>query len=139
MEFQYETEKVPATPEYILSVIQDSYRFSCANDPEAEPGMELTFESSVEDWRLACDLLPWKKLGNALNEWFNISLDSAEWYLLLEPESDRKLREVCEAIAKIADREKIRPLKIFGQECTKGGIFLTIRSKLPRPGPMCLN
>ena len=67
MESKYETEIVPATPEYILRVIQDSYRFGCANDPDAEPGMDLTFESTVADWRMACDLLPCKKLGDNSN------------------------------------------------------------------------
>ena len=134
MKAKYDTIKVPATPDYILSVIQDEYRLICENDWESEPDMNLTFDSTIKDWRIACDLLPWKQLGSALNEWFNVSIDSSKWKSLLEPASKKTLKGVCEEIAKYSDRETIKPIRIFGKECLKGGIFLTIRSKLAEAG-----
>lgn len=42
---------VPATPEYVLDVIRDAHRQQCEYDPEATPEIELTFDSTVDDWR----------------------------------------------------------------------------------------
>ena len=134
METKYDTIKVPATPEYILAVIQDSYRFSCQNDPEAEPDMDLSFDSTIDEWRTACDLLPWEELGFALNKRFGIVFESSKWHSLLEPATKKTLKELCEEISKYADKEIIKPVNILGKECLKGGVFLTIRSKLAEAG-----
>jgi hypothetical protein len=36
------------TPEIILGILRDSHLQQCQYDPEAEPGISLTFESSIE-------------------------------------------------------------------------------------------
>jgi hypothetical protein len=53
----------PATAEYVLAVLRDMHRQQCQFDPEAELGISLNFESTVDDWLAACDLLSTRKLA----------------------------------------------------------------------------
>ena len=57
MKNSYNIETEPFSPELVLEVIKDSYFQQCQYDPEAEPDIDLTFESTVDDWRNACDLV----------------------------------------------------------------------------------
>src|SRR5580704_15951986 len=70
MNVDYPVQEMPATPEYILAVIKDVYRQQCQYDPETEKNALLTFDSTIQEWRDACDLLGWQKLARALNDWF---------------------------------------------------------------------
>ena len=58
----------PATPEFVLEVVRDSHRQQCAYDPEADPSAQLSFDTTVAQWRDACDLVGTKGLGVALDE-----------------------------------------------------------------------
>jgi hypothetical protein len=61
---------VAATPAYVLDVIRDQHRQQCGYDPMADSDAELTFETTIAEWRDACDLLDWRRLGRALDrEW----------------------------------------------------------------------
>src|SRR5689334_21722826 len=51
MKVARELHYVTMTPDDVLSVIRDSYRFSEELDPESEPGVDLTFASTVAEWR----------------------------------------------------------------------------------------
>jgi hypothetical protein len=134
MDSHYETIKTPATPEYILEIFKDRHRLTCDFGESFEPDMTLTMDSTINDWRNAEDLLEWKPLGKALNNNFGIDLGDEEWKSLLEPESQKTLRGVCERIAKDTFQEQIKPTNLLGKSCIKGGIFLTIRSKLAQAG-----
>ena len=124
----------PATPEYVLSVIRDRYRQQCEYDPEAERGIDLRFESTIAEWRRACDLVSWRPLSKALQEWFGVSLPQAEWKQLLEPAKERRLGRLCEAIAHSATRERVVPKKMFGNLCQTASVFLTVRELLGNAG-----
>lgn len=134
MKTAYDTIKTQATPEYILSVFVDDHRHQCEYDPEACPDIELTFETTIADWRLACDLLEWPQLGKGLNECFMLDFPESKWKPLLEPSSEKKLKDLCVEIAKHTFSEEIKPTKLLGKTCSKAGIFLTIRSKLADAG-----
>jgi hypothetical protein len=125
---------VPATPGYVLDVIRDSHRQQCQFDPEAEPGVELTFETTVAEWRSACDLLDWRRLGRALDGEWSLSRADAAWRAVLEPAGERSLRDVCEFIAQGAVRPSIEPISILGATCFPAGAFLAIRSLLREAG-----
>jgi hypothetical protein len=125
---------VPATPEYILDVIRDSHRQQCQFDPEAEPDAELTFETTVADWRSACDLLDWRPLGRALDSEWSLGRPDAVWRSVLEPAKERTLRDVCEFVASGAMRPSIEPMSILGVTCLPAGVFLAIRSLLNKAG-----
>jgi len=70
MNTRYPTIEEPATPEYVLAVLQDMHRQQCQYDSDAEPDVVLSFETSIAEWRDACDLLEWRGLGRAHNEVF---------------------------------------------------------------------
>lgn len=125
---------VPATADYVLKVIRDSHRQQCQFDPEADPDAELTFETTVADWRLACDLLGWRPLGRALNGAWGLDRSDDDWRSVLEPPKRRNLRDVCEFIASGAFRPSIQPLKILGATCLPAGAFLAIRGLLREAG-----
>lgn len=125
---------VPATPEYILEVYRDQYRQSLGFDPAVEPDVELTFETTVAEWQNACDLLPWRGLGCALDESWKLGRTDEEWRAVLTPERKRTLRDVCEFIAEGAMRPVVEPLNILGGSCLPAGAFLAIRSMLREAG-----
>jgi hypothetical protein len=131
MNTDYPIQEVPATPEYILAVIKDNHRQQCQVDPEAEKDIVLTFNSTIAEWREACDLLGWRKVAKAMNDWFKTDFSDAQWKAVLEPAEQKKLRGVCELLAMKARRLEIKP---FGNRCVNAGIFLTIRSLLNRAG-----
>lgn len=134
MDLNYPLATEPATPAYVLAVLRDQYRQQLQFDSEAEPGIDLTFGSTVDEWRAACDLLPWRDLGRALNETWAIDRPDAEWFAVLEPARSRRLAEVCALIAAHAVRIKIRPARLLGRECRPAGTFLTVRGMLHRAG-----
>ncbi|QEH32538.1 hypothetical protein OJF2_10150 [Aquisphaera giovannonii] len=125
---------VPATPEYVLEVIRDSHRQQCRFDPEADPTMALTFETTVDAWRSACDLIGWRRLGRALDDEWRLGLSDTAWKAVLEPARERTLRDVCGLIAARGSRPVIRPLTILGRACRPAGAFLAIRSLLRDAG-----
>jgi hypothetical protein len=134
MDAHYPTAEEPASPEYVLAVERDLHRQQCQFDPEADPEVVLTRDTTVAEWREACDLLPWWQLGRALNTFWNIQASDAEWEAVLEPARKKRLSDVCEFIARRASRARIRAPFLFGRRCAAAGAFLTIRSLLHEAG-----
>lgn len=118
----------------ILKIFKEQHRLCSEIDPEADPWAEITGDMTVREWRNANDLLPWRKLGEFLNQEFKINVSENEWYELLGPDRKRKLIDVCEFIAKNADKEIIKPINIFGQECLSAAIFVTLKKNLKNKG-----
>ena len=104
MYLHYPTIDEPATPAYILAVIQDAHRQQCQYDPEADPEAVLTPETTVAEWRDACDLVGWRKLGLACNQEWGIEVSKNEWREILEPADRKRLSDVCRLIAEHARR-----------------------------------
>jgi hypothetical protein len=130
MDIQYATTDEPATPEYVLAVIRDHHRQQYQFDDSADCEAVLTLDTTVAEWRDACDLLGWRQLGDALNQIWGITCTDEEWRAVLEPNSEKRLADVCELIAKHARRRHIRPANLLGSPCESAGAFLTIRSLL---------
>jgi len=130
MDWHFPPQIVPATAEYALSVIVDQHRQQCQFDPEVDPGAVLTFDTTVAQWRKACDLVNWSALGRALNDGWAIHCTDQQWESVLKPPRQRKLRDVCNLIAAHANREAIRPITLFGKPCVTAGAFLTVRRLL---------
>ena len=120
----------PATADYVLSVLRDAYRHAERLDPEAEPDVELTFASTVHEWREACDLVDWQPLGHALNRWFCIALPDSKWRAALHPSRSHTLREVCDLVAMHARR----PIGAGGASCEAGSTFIVLRTMLRQAG-----
>jgi hypothetical protein len=124
----------PATPEYVLAVIRDGHRQSAQFDPAVDSAADLSFDTTVEQWQEACDLVEWSKLGRAYNECWKINCTDDEWRSVLVPESEKRLAGVCRLIASRASRQSVRPALILGTTCATAGAFLTIRSMLHQAG-----
>src|SRR4051794_3800174 len=127
MDVLYPTINVPATPEYVLEVLRGQHRLECEFG-EGDPDSNLTMAMTVADWQAASNLVSWRALGRAFNEWWDIDYSDAEWRVALKPEASRTLGDVCEFIAARAVRPTVKPARLFGGECTPAGVFLTIRS-----------
>jgi hypothetical protein len=136
MDTHYPTIDEPATPEYVLAVIRNMHRQQCRYDPEADPGASLTFDSTVEEWRDACDLLGWRELGRAHNEFWGSRCPDDQWQAVLEPAREKRLADVCTFVASRARRPRIRPARLFGRTCRAAGAFLTVRSLLGEAGAL---
>jgi hypothetical protein len=127
-------DSTPASAQFVLDVIRDSHRHQCAFDPEADPSADLSFGTSVAEWRDSCDLLRTDKLGAALNEIWDIEISAAAWREVLEPPKQRTLRDVCDLVAAHATRTVVQPAGSFGVSCEAAGAFLAVRELLLRAG-----
>lgn len=123
-----------ATSDDVLAVICDAHRQQCQFDSEAEPDARLGPETTVDEWRIACDLVDWRQLGRALNDDWGLDHSDAAWYAVLEPSRERRLGELCGFIARGALMPCIRPAGFFGTSCTAAGAFLSVRSILSDAG-----
>ena len=129
MSTKYSSE-IDATPEYVLSVLQDEHRQIVQVDDACDPDIDLTFDSTVADWRDAMDYLPAKQLGRGLNVSWALSLPDAAWRNILTPEREKTLRDVTNLIARHTTRTQLQPLQIAGTSCLPGAAFLAIKDCL---------
>jgi hypothetical protein len=134
VDIRYPTNEEPATPEYVLAVLRDEHQQQCQYDPTADPTAVLSLDTTVVEWRAACDLLGWREIGRAYNHLWGISCSDAEWRAALEPARQRRLADVCQLIASRAVRPLIQPSRLLGSTCAPAGAFLTIRSLLHDAG-----
>ena len=126
------TEKY--STEEVLAIFKEQHRLCSPLDLEAEPWTEITPEMTIREWRLANDLLGWKKLSEFLNQEFRIYITEKLWFETLEPAKSRKLIDVCKLISSHAIKDTYEPKKLFGQPCIKAGVFLTIKRNLGQKG-----
>jgi hypothetical protein len=134
MEPYYPTIDEPATPEFVLEMLRDEQRQLSQVHAEVDPDATLSFSMSVAEWRGACHLLPWRKLGRAYNRFWNITCSDAEWRAVLEPRYAKRLSNVCRLIAQHTTMPRVRPSRLMGGECLSAGVFRTIRSLLHDSG-----
>jgi hypothetical protein len=134
MNNKFPPQEVPATPEYVLSVIADNHRQQSQFDPEVDRDTVLTFDTTVARWREACDLLSWTRLAHALNSAWSVNFSDDEWKAVLHPPRQRTLLDVCTLIASRANRPVIRAITMLGKPCNTAGAFLTVRHFLSQAG-----
>lgn len=123
-----------ANAEFILRVLVDEHRQRTHFDPEVDPSAALSFDSTVAEWRSACALLHWRKLGPALNVQWGINATDDEWRAVLEPARERTLRDVCQFLAHRAQLPQLVPQGYFGAACKAASAFIGIRSVLASQG-----
>ena len=121
------------SPEDVLAILRDNVRqnpYSFIDDPASE----LLMSTSVQDWQDEADLLPWAKLADAFNIYWNMNASRKDWQQVLTPESNQTVHDVCDFIAKHARIENVHPPTLFGRECVPAGIFFAVRDLLSRRG-----
>lgn len=127
-----------SSPKYtsseILEIFKEQHRLCSPLDPDADPSATITPEMTIHTWRLANDLVDWKKLSQFLNQEFRLDISEKEWYVTLEPPKQRKLIDVCKLISKYAHKDNYEPKILFGHACLKGTVFLTIKNNLQKKG-----
>lgn len=134
MDAHYPPILVDATADDILAVLRDMHRQQCTHDSEADPNVSLSHDSTIAEWRDACDLLPWAKVAKWMNACWSVTIPMSDWREVLEPPKSRRLGGVCKLLAQQARLPRVRPADIFGSSCALGGTFLTIRSYLADAG-----
>ena len=125
---------VPVTPEYVLAVERDLHRQACRFDYCCDGEIDLTLDSTIEDWRNAMDLLPARQLGRAMNEVWGIHISDRDWRAVLSPPRRKTLLDVAELISQHAVRPQLRPLAIAGTQCLPAAAFLAIKDSLAKAG-----
>lgn len=125
------------TAEEVLAVFVIRHRWQSEWDPEADSSAVLTFESTIAEWRDACDLIGWRELGRALGGEFRVDIDQEEWRRVLTPPRQRTLRDVCELLAAHARALRTRPIRVLGQDCPEAGAFFGILRVLQQVGVPC--
>jgi hypothetical protein len=113
------------TSAQILAVLQDIARHQAILDPEADE-IELTMQTTVAQWRVACDLLPWRALYPALEQRFGVAFSDSEWERVLEPARRRTMEDVCGLLAQKVQLPSVRAW----QGSRAAGAFLLFRRLL---------
>lgn len=127
-----QTIKQTITPIDVLNIFIEQHRLCSPFDPETDPYAELSFCSTINDWRDAKDLLPWQPLSEFLNQEFQISVTEKEWKSVLIPSSIRTLKDVCELNSKHSSKQDIQSINLFGRECLSAAVFLTLKKYLAK-------
>jgi hypothetical protein len=124
-----ESESRRLGPDDVLAVLVEMHRQSSAVG-ESDPDAEIRFDTTIAEWREACDLLAARELGSGYNKYFGTGFSDEEWLRVLEPEDVRTLRDVCELVATQAAAPRREEMCVLGQACPAAGLFLTIRREL---------
>ena len=129
-----ETAYTKYHPTEILQIIHANYRQQQQYDDIALKDHEFTFETTIADWQDVCDLVETTQLWKYLNYYFRLDLDKELWMGTLEPEDTKTLGDLCNFIASHADKEIIKPIKLFGGNCETAAIFKSLTAKLKDRG-----
>lgn len=132
MDVHYPTLNEPATPEYVLAVLQDRIR-----QDEEWANLKVTFATTVAGAFPLEPEIMWGKtpnLGQILNKCLDIAIPDDEWAHVLEPPKERTVGDVCQLVACYLERPRIRPARVAGVSCLPAGAFLTVRSLLHQAG-----
>lgn len=126
--------KIRYNSDEILEIFKEQHRLCSLLDIEADESFVLTTKTVIRDWRRARDLVKWNELAVFLNKEFKINEPLERWDSNLNPEDKRTLGELCDFIAKVAEKEIINPIKILGDECLSAATFLTLKRNLKNKG-----
>ncbi|MBD8387197.1 hypothetical protein [Dysgonomonas sp. BGC7] len=122
------------TSEDVLNIFVEQHRLASPFDPEADPFIELSFDSSIAEWRDANDLISWRPLSLFLNKEFRISPSEKEWKSVLTPSCRRTLKGVCDLIVTHSSNDNIYPMRVLGKECLSSSVFFTLKRSLKEEG-----
>lgn len=122
------------SPEEIFEIFKEQHRLASPLDPIANEKFIITKETLIIDLQDAQDLLPWEGWTEWLNTCYQINADRSEWKKIVTPTVDRTIWDVCVFISEKANKEIVKPVKLFGQECLTAAIFLTLKRNLEHKG-----
>jgi hypothetical protein len=120
--------------EEILQILTDFYNCQSQFDPEVYTDLEISYETTIEDWREACDLLEPKGLAKFYHDLFKLNAPIVDFENILIHEKENTLKEFCDYISENAQKEEIEPIISMGKACHEAAIFKTLISKLNERG-----
>lgn len=121
-------------PDEILQIIRANYIQQQQYDDIALKNQDLTFDTTISDWRDFCDLVPTTELWQYLNYYFHLEVDGQSWMEVLEPDDKKTLGDLCKFVADRAEKQIIEPIKIMGGYCTTAAIFKSLKKRLKDRG-----
>lgn len=109
----------------MYNIIIEKHRLLSSFDVGADPYAVINENTSIAEWRSACDLLPWFQLYPILNKDFNISknVSKEEWMKVLEPSKSKKIIDLCGFISKKSDVTIVKSVNLFGIESIQAGFY----------------
>jgi len=127
-------EHIKYTSDEILQILIDFYNFQSNFDSEVDKGHDITFQTTIEEWRNICDLVELNKLAKYYYELFELKTNQSDLIDMFSGKNECTLREFCEYIAQHASKEKINPVMSLGASCQEAAIFKTLKIKLEEKG-----
>lgn len=124
------------TPGEVLEIFKANYLQYQQFNHHVEPYEELTFETTIEEWRNICDLLNPYELAESFNYYFELNISIEKWLLVLEPEEVKNLGDICKFISENAVKPLIKPVKIFGSDCQSAATFKYLMNRFNQKGIM---
>ncbi len=121
-------------PSEILQIIEANYLQHQQLDDIVLKGQGLTLKTTILDWRDICDLVDTTELWKYLDQYFHMAGDRELWMTILEPQDEKTLGDLCNFIADNAEKEIIRPIKLFGNDCNTAAIFKSLKRRLEDRG-----
>lgn len=122
------------TPDEVFFIFKEEHRLCSPLDPEADPSFNLQPTSTVAEWLDAIDGLSWMDLRMIYCNAYNIVIDIEEWRSTAGFSNEKSMQGVFELIAKNAQVEVIKPVKLLGQSCLSAAIFKSIKINLESKG-----
>lgn len=123
-----------ASESEVLEWLRADYRLRVAFDPEVGGAAPLTPQTTISEWRLACDLIGTRKLAAGMNRWFGCRLPVDEWRAALEPEHVRTLGDLARFAAPHMRLADCIPFDLAGDRDAASGAFFALRALLEQGG-----
>lgn len=118
----------------VIAWLQADYRIRVGIDPEVEGDAVLTAETTIADWRAACDLVSARRLAGVMNDWFQCERSTHEWLSVLEPEETRTLGGLARFAAPHMRMPDFQPISVGGASNAASGAFFALRGLLSQKG-----
>ncbi|MBD1394609.1 hypothetical protein [Mucilaginibacter glaciei] len=120
-------------PDEILQILNDFYHCQAVFDPEVYPGEDLTFQTTIKEWKETCDLVNYKSLAKCYHDTFQLPTCLEELEEILSTKTT-SLLGFCRYIADYATKQNVSPIVMMGQPCISAAIFKTLISNLKDRG-----
>ncbi|GAB3936996.1 hypothetical protein [Mucilaginibacter myungsuensis] len=121
------------TPEEILQILNDQYHCQAVFDPEVDEGDDLTFATTIQEWRDTCDLIDPKSLAKVEHRSFQLATPVQELEIILSTETTTLLG-FCRYISDHAVKLTVSPVMSLGTPCMSAAIFKTLTANLKERG-----
>ena len=120
--------------EEIFQILTDFYNFQATFDIKVDEEFEFTYQTSLNEWIVVCDLTGPKQLSRYYHGLFHLKRDVQELESMFLNNEKTKIGDLCEYLANHCERAKISSIVLFKQACMSAGIFRALISELNLKG-----